>query len=472
MTAAPAPSRPTHPPWWLRSSVLWGAVLAWSCVLVASFQSVRSDDAFITYRYGQNLADGAGLVFNPGERLLGSTSPGQMLLSAAVFALAGPERTPSVMSAIGCLAWSAEAIALFLLIAPALGRGAAAAIAAAVLLGATGAAAWVPLETHLTAAATLFAFASAARKRWHAALACAALASWLRPDALVAALLLVGLCAWERRGRALGPVLTFVALFAPWLVFASLYYGSPLPQSAVAKFQRASFGEYLVHELAYPSRVLMPELPAAAQIALTMALAGLGLYVLWRRAPRLLLLAAFGCSHAAAYLVLRPFMVHEWHLYPWTLVLCVLCFAGLAAAPGLVGAQAGRVRLGWVCGLLLAGLLAQAGLRSIQAAATLADGYWSGDRHAAYREVADYLGRHAREPVRFASVEVGTIAFYSGLPAFDLGGLVTRLGERMENYPVRFIVVDRAYLRSGIRARELFRTQHGDFLAVVYAVGP
>lgn len=466
-----APAQPTHPVW-LRTSVLSLALVAWTCALVAVFHTVRSDDAFITYRYGQNLARGVGLVFNPGERVLGSTSPGQMLLSAAVFALVGAERTPSAMSAIGCLGWSAEAIAIFVLAAPALGRGAAMAISAAVLLGATGAAAWVPLETHLTAAAILFAFAGAARRRWYAALACAALASWLRPDALIAALLLVGLCAWERRGRALGPVLTFAALFAPWVIFASLYYGSPLPQSAVAKFQRAPLADYLLHELAYPSRMLLPALPPAAQIALTLALAGLGVYVLSRRAPRLLPLAAYGCSHAAAYLVLRPFIVHEWHLYPWLLVLCVLCFAGLAAAPGLLGKPGARSPLGLCCGLLLAGLLAHAGLRLSRTATTIADGYWSGQRHAAYRDVADYLSSHAREPARFASVEVGTIAFYSDLPAFDLGGLITRLGERMEHYPVRFIVVDRAYLRPGIRARELVRAQHGDFLAVVYAAGP
>src|SRR5204862_5158672 len=29
-----------------------------------------SDDIFITYRYASNLAEGAGFVFNPGERLV------------------------------------------------------------------------------------------------------------------------------------------------------------------------------------------------------------------------------------------------------------------------------------------------------------------------------------------------------------------------------------------------------------------
>src|SRR5262245_59574137 len=47
------------------------AVLALSvcAVHVTTFHGVRADDAYITYRYGQNLASGRGLVFNPGQRV-------------------------------------------------------------------------------------------------------------------------------------------------------------------------------------------------------------------------------------------------------------------------------------------------------------------------------------------------------------------------------------------------------------------
>ena len=33
------------------------------------------DDAFITFRYAQNLLSGQGLVFNPREQVLGTTTP-------------------------------------------------------------------------------------------------------------------------------------------------------------------------------------------------------------------------------------------------------------------------------------------------------------------------------------------------------------------------------------------------------------
>ncbi len=44
------------------------------------------DDAFITFRYARNLADGVGPVFNPGEHVEGYTNFAWMLLSAAAFA--------------------------------------------------------------------------------------------------------------------------------------------------------------------------------------------------------------------------------------------------------------------------------------------------------------------------------------------------------------------------------------------------
>ena len=33
------------------------------------------DDPFITYRYAENLGEGLGFVYNPGERVLSTTTP-------------------------------------------------------------------------------------------------------------------------------------------------------------------------------------------------------------------------------------------------------------------------------------------------------------------------------------------------------------------------------------------------------------
>ncbi|MEW6648986.1 MAG: hypothetical protein AB1453_02220 [Chloroflexota bacterium] len=46
------------------------------------------DDTFITYRYARNIARGYGFVYNPGEGVLGTTTPLYTLLLAAIIAWA------------------------------------------------------------------------------------------------------------------------------------------------------------------------------------------------------------------------------------------------------------------------------------------------------------------------------------------------------------------------------------------------
>lgn len=48
------------------------------------FGNFIQDDAYITYRYARNLAQGLGFVYNPGEWVLGTTTPLFTLLLAAV----------------------------------------------------------------------------------------------------------------------------------------------------------------------------------------------------------------------------------------------------------------------------------------------------------------------------------------------------------------------------------------------------
>jgi len=47
------------------------------------------DDAYITFRYARNLANGVGFVYNAGERVLGTTTPAYTLLLAALSRLGG-----------------------------------------------------------------------------------------------------------------------------------------------------------------------------------------------------------------------------------------------------------------------------------------------------------------------------------------------------------------------------------------------
>jgi len=200
------------------------------------------DDAYITFRYARNLLAGFGPVFNPGEAVLGTTTPLYMGLMALLGALTGGVDAPFPLLAllINALADAATALLLWQF-GKRLGSeraGVAAALAWAVApfsvtfaIGGLETSLYVLLLT----ACVFFAFT---RRRNLAALA-ASLALLTRPDALI----LLGPLALERlycaiwKKERLGWLevgLAFAPLLA-WGGIATLFYGSPLPHSITAK---------------------------------------------------------------------------------------------------------------------------------------------------------------------------------------------------------------------------------------------
>lgn len=76
------------------------------------------DDAFITYRYAQHWAEGQGLVFNPGERVYGTSAPGWALLLGSLARIGTPLTIPewgTLLSVLGLVVFGAS-------FAPALAR--------------------------------------------------------------------------------------------------------------------------------------------------------------------------------------------------------------------------------------------------------------------------------------------------------------------------------------------------------------
>ena len=61
------------PPWvhWLVGLGIPAWLLGWNMWIVRKF---TVDDAYISFRYARNLADGLGLVYNAGERIEGYTN--------------------------------------------------------------------------------------------------------------------------------------------------------------------------------------------------------------------------------------------------------------------------------------------------------------------------------------------------------------------------------------------------------------
>jgi hypothetical protein len=185
-----------------------------------------SEDAYITFRYARNLARGLGLVFNPGERVMGYTSPLWTVWNALGIALG---KDP--------VAWSRatsvllEAVALVLV--------------TRMLLRAFGAAAAWTFALFF-AGWTFFAAMSVSGMENSAFFALLALAAWLverkslfsgvalgllalmRPEGVVCAGVVALGATWRARAIAL-------AIAAAGFGALAAFNGSPVPQSLVAK---------------------------------------------------------------------------------------------------------------------------------------------------------------------------------------------------------------------------------------------
>jgi len=449
-----------------------GVAAALFLVQLAAFHDLRHDDAFITFRYGQNLATGHGFVFNPGERLMGSTSPLFAIASGIVYALAGKQALPSIMSGVGCLAWVAQAVAVYRLLLAALGPRWAGGIALAIGVGGAGSAQWVALETNAAVAFVLWAVVFAREHRFEWAAALAALGGLVRPDAYLVGAMLAGIAIFELRSRVWRPAGVFLAISLPWLFFATAYFGSPLPQSAVAKYAQVSFSEYFVHALETPAETVAFGLQSPLLVLAVWALAFWGGAFLVRADRRHWLLVAYGLGHLLAYCVLRPFTQHTWHLYPLTLVLVVFTLCGVAGVARTMPQHSIR----WSAACLLALFVAGHALRTTALAQSHTREYWNGARDAAYRMTAEYLDQNAKPGDVIATGEVGTLAYYSERSIYDLSGLVTADPEPIANLSaipgLRFFLTNARFpkLPAEVRPRQILEAR--GFEVAVYRFDP
>lgn len=411
-----------------RYGLLLGLALGVSAALAWARRFV-TDDAFISFRYARHLAEGHGLVFNPGERVEGYTNFLWTVVMAAPHA-AGLDPVAFSYAAGPILA----ALALYFtgrMALAATGSKAAALLTVALLAVHPSFAAWstggleTQLLTCLLAALTWLALAGAPRVTRNVALSLLAAAALMTrlDSAFVAgiALAAAALRDWQAPAGNSGRIARLVALAGPaaalvgaWLMWKLGYYGALLPNTFHAKvgdgglwgpgvaYLAAFFNSYLL----WPALLLV--VLCAKRLAERAPFAAVPLLAIV--AAHLLYLAAVG-GDFMEFRMLVPILPMLYTLIAWSLFACV---------PGLWP----RAALG---ALLLAGhahhALTFEWKRGIEPVALMiqhlhAPGSdWVGVGSALARELPAASG------VRIALTPIGAIPYYSGLPTLDMLGL-------------------------------------------------
>lgn len=208
------------------------------------------DDAYITFRYAENLANGLGFVYNPGEPVYGASSPGFTLLIAGwLLVSANPVIGAWALNVLSMLA----SLAFLWKILDTISATTAQKVVSALVLILSNKLLHhflEGMETGMVIACMLASLYFMLNHRPVAAGLMAGAMLWLRIDsaAWIVCFGLVGLFYWKRQTIIFGAVAALAYL--PWIVFAYLYFGSPVPMTLIAK--RVAYG---INPIPIPYRI-------------------------------------------------------------------------------------------------------------------------------------------------------------------------------------------------------------------------
>lgn len=203
-------------------------------------QKPQLDDAYISYRYARNLAEGHGLVYNPGQRVEGFTNLLWTLLISGCIA-AGTE-APVAGHWLGVFGGIATLLAAYIYARALLPQHLRfwACVPPLIIVASPYSAYWCTkgMETALFTAFITATLAAQARNAWRTTTLLAILMTLTRPDGiLIAACVLAPavLRAYHGERRLLTYPMVYAGALAAMTCARIIYYGDPLPNTFYAK---------------------------------------------------------------------------------------------------------------------------------------------------------------------------------------------------------------------------------------------
>jgi hypothetical protein len=423
------------------------AAVGFACpLLFAAVTHEVWEDYYITYRSSRNLAEGNGLVYQVGEHVHTFTSPLGALLPSLGLMLTGSDN--GALWAFRILSAAALAVAAYLVVLHMrehhFPRSAA---WMAAILGACEAKI-VAYSSNGMETALLAAFAAlcwreltrpAGTRMPVLALAYAGL-MWTRPDAFIVAgamTLAWGLfrerptapSSWYNRVAA--AIAVGGVLYAPWFLWAWWFYGSPIPQTIIAKSAYTPAGFSVSRLLLAPldcmtwptglDGLFMPvygELggwpPELLNVLRILARLAAFAWII-PSLPRLVRAASLAVLIGGCYL--HQIMPYPWYFAPWTLLAAVV-LSGTASHLALHSAATVRsisriAATGTVCLVILLGLCE--GRRAFVQQRTVED--------LGRRQIGLWLKAHSGGSDTVFCEPIGYIGYYSQLRILDYPGL-------------------------------------------------
>jgi hypothetical protein len=400
-----------------------------SIYLFSGFSSWAYDDPFITYRYAENLRNGLGFVYNPGEKTLSTTTP----LFTLILTLFGYlwSDLPQLANFLGVIALVLGGIFLwdfgYTWKYPVVGWAGLLLYPTFPLVVAT-----LGSETPLYLAFCLGIFTFYARSRYPLAGLFAALAILTRPDGvLVVVILGIDYVLRARRAISWKVIVILILPALLWLVFAWIYFGDPLPITLATKQQQ---GNMTISQKFAPGIFTILQYFSIRWhywIEAFVALIGM-VYVGWK-ARQWSVFLIWPALYYIAYALLGVSR-YFWYYAPLVPGFVVVMGFGIVAicrwVQNVYEGQSGITKNnvqgtdnGVQLNLRLAGFLILFFLvyqvYDLSNARTFSD-----MRFGIYRAAGEWLEKNTSPEDRVGAMEVGIIGYYAHRPMVDFAGLI------------------------------------------------
>lgn len=379
-------------------------------IILFGFSWWAYDDPFITFRYAENLRRGLGFVYNPGDRVLSTTTPFYAILLAALSTLW--DDIPRLSNTLSAGSLALGSIALWVL-ARQWGQPTAGLIAMVLypffplLIETLGS------EMPFYIMSILWAFALQSNRKSTAAMLLAGVATITRPDGILPSVLLA---VWLLRTR---PKLRWLSLLAfgiptiPWYLFAWIYFGSPLPVTLAAKQHQAEMA--ISQSFLQGFIVVITNYMSSPQYVIQTILFMIGLAIAIVR-RQWLILFAWASLHFVGYTILG---VPRYFWYYTPIVPAFVILTGLGASIVLNRCRKLIPHYTFILQPIVMCLLMWPQISGV------ARIYLNPDPRAnIYRDVGLWLRETTAPSSTVGTLEVGIIGYYSRRPMVDFAGLV------------------------------------------------
>jgi hypothetical protein len=412
--------------WWIRFRLATGIVL---------------EDALITFRFAENLAQGHGFAFNPGEPVLGTTTPLLTLVLAGLGAPFGVEHIPALANAVLMLAGAAALVCLHLA-ARRSGLGAAPAFLATVLVAFHADVVWSAaggMETPLLLAGIAASLLAAATGRMVATGVVLGLCVLTRIDAVCWAVALAAAVGWRRPAGLARIAASAAAVLLPWAAYSLVAFGTLVPNTVTAKRTVVHLGDvslprHVVEHLSWFSAGLGvratggPFEALVLGVLVCLVLFGVVASVTRRDRAFLLPLALFPALLCGVYLVGDAPHEFAWYLVPVTFCALPLAAAGVFELGRAVRLRADSTDAPSLLGIAVAALVLEPVLLNVfvgNAHALKNHARYQRIENGLRRAVGEWLAANTPPDASVAMEAIGYQGTFARRRVIDLAGLVS-----------------------------------------------